>query len=156
MALPSYDIDLRKLVGQLLGSLLKKDKRVAWLTAIAKPLRDLHDQFLSFTTLKAYEVKWNGQTIVLEKLLQDKFGSGITITNNSSSLDSLLIGDGVDVGGNWGDGPDIDSYIGEDYEPALFNFTVNVPGAIVFVESEMEAWINKYKLFGTTYNIVIV
>jgi hypothetical protein len=156
MALPSYDIDFRKLVGQLLGSLLKKSKRIAWLTAALKPVRDLHDEFLAFTNLKAYEAKWNGQTIKLEKLLQDKFGSGITISNNSQNLDEFLIGDGADVGGHWGDGPDVESYIGASYNPALFNFTVNVPGSIVFVQSEMEAWINKYKLFGTTYNIIIV
>lgn len=156
MALPAYNIDFKKLVGQLLGFLLKKTKRIAWLTAVLKPLRNLHDEFVAFTDLKAYEVKWNGQTIKLEKLLQDKFGGGITITNNSQSLDSMAFGDGVDVGGNWGDGPDFDSFIGADYDPALTNFTVNVPGAIVFVQSEMEAWINKYKMFGTTYNIVIV
>lgn len=156
MALSSYDIDFKKLVGQLLGFLLKKTKRIAWLTALLKPLRNLHDEFLVFGELKAYEVKWNGQTIKLEKLLQDKFGGGITITNNSQSLDSLTIGDGEDVGGNWGDGPDFDSYIGEDYDPALTSFTVNVPGAIAFVQSEMEAWINKYKMHGTTYNILIV
>jgi hypothetical protein len=156
MALPSYDIDSRKLVGQLLGFVHKKNKRVAWLTAALKPLKDVHDEFLAFTNLKTYEVKWNGQTVVLQKLLEDKFGSGITITNNSSSLDSLLIGDGVDVGGNFGDGPDVDSYIGESYDPALTNFTVNVPGSLVFVQTEMEAWIRKYKLFGTTFNIVIV
>lgn len=156
MALPSYDIDFRKLVGQLLGFILKKTKRIAWLSAVLKPLRNLHDEFLSFTDLKAYEVKWNGQTIKLEKLLQDKFGGGITITNNSGSIDSLTIGDGVDFGGHWGEAADVDSYIGEDYNPALTSFTVNVPGSIVFVQSEMEAWINKYKMFGTTYNIVIV
>lgn len=156
MALPSYNIDFRKLVGQLLGFLLKKTKRIAWLTAVLKPLRNLHDDFLSFTDLKAYEVKWNGQTISLEKLLQDRFGSGITITNNSEALDSMTIGDGVDFSSHWGDGPDFDSHIGEDYNPALTNFTVNVPGSIVFAQSEMEAWINKYKMFGTTYDIVIV
>lgn len=156
MALPGYDIDFRKLVGQLLGSLLKKSKRIAWLTAGLKPLRNLHDEFLTFSNLKVYEVKWNGQTIKLEKLLQDKFGSGITITNNSQNLDEFIIGDGTDEGSYWGDGPDVESYIGTSYNPALFNFTVNVPGSIVFVQSEMEAWINKYKLFGTTYNIVIV
>lgn len=156
MALPSYNIDFRKMVGQLLGSLLKRSKRIAWLTAALKPLRNLHDEFLSFSNLKLYEVKWNGQTIKLEKLLQDKFGSGITITNNSQNLDEFVIGDGTDEGSYWGDGADVESYIGENYDPALFNFTVNVPGSIVFVQSEMEAWINKYKLFGTTYNIVIV
>lgn len=156
MALPSYDIDFKKLVGQLLGFVLKKTKRVAWLTAVLKPLRNLHDEFIAFSNLKHYEVKWNGQTIKLEKLLQDKFGGGITIINNSENLDSMTFGDGVDGGGYWGDGTDNGDYIGADYNPALTNFTVEVPGAIVFVQSEMEAWITKYKMYGTTYNIVIV
>lgn len=156
MALPSYDIDFKKMVQQLLGTLLRKTKRVAWLTAVLKPLRNLHTEFVSFRNEKAYEVKWNGQTIVLESMLRDKFGSGITIVNNSTALDSLTIGEGVDVGGFIGDGSDFGGYIGENYSPALTNFTVNVPGSITFVQSEMEAWINKYKMFGTTYNIVII
>ena len=156
MPLGNYDINFKKIVQQLLGSLLRKPVRVSWLTALLKPLRSLHDQFLSFTDLKAYEIKWNGQTIVLEKMLQNKFGPGIYILNNASALDSLLIGDGVDTGGSFGDGSDIDSYIGEDYNPPITNFTVCVPAAIIFVQSEMEAWINKYKFIGTTYNIVIV
>lgn len=156
MALPSYDIDFKKMVQQLLGTLLRKTKRVAWLTAVLKPLRNLHTEFVSFRNEKTYEVKWNGQTIVLESLLRDKFGSGITIVNNSTALDSLTIGDGADVGGFVGDGSDYGGYIGESYNPALTNFTVNVPGSITFAQSEMEAWINKYKMFGTTYNIVII
>lgn len=156
MALSSYDIDFRKLVGQMCGALLKKPKRVAWLTAALKPLRNLHTEFLSYAGLKSYEVKWNGQTIVVQQMLRDKFGPGIIITNNTDTLDSLLVGDGADTGGNWGEDPDVDSYIADGYNPAATNFTVQVPGSITFVQSEMEAWINKYKLFGTTYNIVII
>jgi len=156
MGLPSYDIDFEKMVGHLLGFVLKKTKRIAWLTAATKPLRSIHDDFLAYTNLKAYEVKWNGQTIKLEKLLQDKFGPGITVTNNTAALDALTIGDGIDVGRNIGTDLDVDSYIGADYTPDLYNFTVRVPGSISFVQSEMQAWINKYKLFATTYNIIIV
>lgn len=144
------------MVKMLLGVVLQKPIRVSWLAALFKGLRSVHDQFITYTDLKVYEIKFNGQTIKLEKLLQNKFGPGIYIVNNGASLDSFLIGDGVDTGSYIGDGPDVDAWIGEDYNPALTNFTVNVPVAIVFVQDEMKAWINKYKLLGTTYNILIV
>src|SRR5690349_21656679 len=141
MALPGYDINFERMIKLLLPSLLRKPVRVAWLKACFKSLHVIHDKFISFTNAKMDEVKYNGQTFVMEKLLQAKFGPGIYITNNVSSLDGLFIGDGNDVGSFVGDGNDVSSYIDIQYSVVLFNFTVNVPGAIVFVQSEMESYI---------------
>jgi hypothetical protein len=156
MALPGYDIDFKKMVKLLLPALLRKPVRVAWLTASFKGLRAIHDNFLAFTDAKMDEVKYNGQTFIMEKMLEAKFGPGITITNNINSLDGLFVGDGNDVSSFIGSGNDTDTYIDIIYTVDVYNFTVSVPSAIVFVQSEMEAYIRKYKMFGTTFNIVIV
>lgn len=156
MGLSGYDIDFYKMISQLLGKILRRPVRIAWLSACFKGLRSLHDKFLAFTDAKMDEVKYNGQTFIMEKMLQAKFGAGITISNNIESLDNLLWGDGADATSFIGEAADIEGYISEEYDPPIYNFTVSVPAAIVFVQSEMEAWINKYKMFATTYNIVIV
>jgi len=156
MALPSYDIDFRVMVQQLLGTILRKAKRVAWLTAVLKPLRNVHDEFVAFHNNRRYEVKWNGQTIKLEKMLIDIFGAGIYITNNVLELNGAFIGEDNDNSFFIGEGGDNAQYIDVTYSIAGKNFTVNVPASITFEMSEMEAFINKYKLFGTTYEIVII
>ena len=117
MALPGYDIDFYKMISQLLGKLFRKPVRIAWLLACLKGLRAIHDKFLAFTNSKLDEVKYNGQTFVMEKMLQAKFGAGITITNNTGALDNLLWGDGSDVSSYIGDAADIDSFISESYDP---------------------------------------
>jgi hypothetical protein len=156
MPLINYDINFRKTVTMLLGSTHRKRVRVSWLSALLKPLSDLHATFLSFFNTTKDEIKWNGQTIKLEELLQEKFGPGIYITNNSQTANGMFIGTGSDIRAYWGDELDIKNYIANSYLIATHNFTVNVPAAIVFTQSVMEAYINKYKLHGTTYNIVIV
>lgn len=156
MPFPSYDIDFQKMVQRLLGSWDNKPIRVAWLTACFKALRTIHDKFLAFTNEKLEQVKYNGQTFVLEKMLQHYFGAGITITNNIGDLDGMTIGDSPDWSSAVGDGVDYDGAVGEVFIVAQYNFTVNVPSSIIFVQSEMEAYIRRYKLFGTTFNIVVV
>jgi len=47
-------------------------------------------------------------------------------------------------------------FVGASYVTAPTDFTVFVPSAITFTMSEMQALINRYKLMGTTYNIVIL
>jgi hypothetical protein len=156
MALPSYNIDFNTMVKKLLGAWDNKPVRVAWLTALFAGLKNVHSNFLLFTNQKIDEVKYNGQTFVLQKFLENKFGGGITIVNNIGSVDGAFVGDGSDFTSSIGDGSDVDSFIDESYTVFTYDFTVNVPASITFVQSEMEANIRKYKLFGKTFNIVIV
>ena len=156
MPIVNYNIDFRKTVEMLLGNTHRKKIRISWLSALLKPFSNLHFIFLSFFNTTKDEIKWNGQTIKLEKLLQEKFGAGIYITNYSQTSNGFFVGTGSDVKAYWGDELDILNYIGNSYQISSNNFTVNVPVAIVFTQSVMEAYINKYKLHGTTYNIVII
>lgn len=156
MALVNYDIDFNKMITQLLPTVLRKIIRIAWLKAVLKPLRTIHDDLLAYRSAKLYEVKWNGQTIKLQNLLIDKFGAGIYIVNNVVYGDSFFVGaDSTDVAGYIGEGTDFSNTIDTIYIVNGTNFSVYVPSAIVFTMSEMIAYINKYKFYGTTYNIII-
>jgi hypothetical protein len=156
MPFPNYNINFQNMVSMFLGNTHRKPVRISWLTALLKAVSNLHSEFLAYSNTTKNEIKWNGQTIKLEKLLQEKFGAGITITNNSQTADGMFIGTGEDVKAFWGENPDVRNYFASSYTIASTNFTVNVPAAIVFTQSVMEAYINKYKLHGTTYNIVII
>lgn len=155
MALINYDIDFTKMVTQLLPTVLRKPIRTSWIKACLKPLRNLHDAILAFRTARLEEIKWSGQTIKLEQLLIAKFGAGIYITNNINYGDGLFVAaDATDVAAYIGDGTDFSNTIDLAYTIASYNFTVNVPIAITFTMTEMTGYVNKYKMFGTTYNIV--
>lgn len=156
MPLPSYSIDFNNLVKQLLGAFDRRPIRVAWLTAMAAGLKSIHQKWLAFSDAKLDDVKYNGQTFVLEQFLIARFGPGIFITNNNGgTLDGLFVGDGLDFQSTVGDGGDLDSYVDTSYDVTPYDFTVNVPSALVFELSQMEAYIRRYKMFGTTFNIVI-
>ncbi len=155
MALVDYDIDFEKMIKQLLPVTLRRDVRIAWLKALLKTVRNLHDTFLAFRSSIMDDIIWNGQTIKLQNILILKFGAGIYITNNANTLDSFFVGDGADVSAYIGDGTDTSYFIDSSYSVSLYTFTVFVPSSITFTMSEMVGLIDRYKMFGTTYNIVI-
>ncbi len=154
MALINYDIDFKKMVQQLVGYILRKVIRVAWLTACLKVVRNIHDDVVASVTMWLYDVKWNGQTIKLQELLIDKFGEGIYIVNNILEKNGAFVGEGLDNGFYVGENNDNSQHIDVTYSIEGKSFTVYVPVALVFTMSEMVALINKYKMFGTTYEIV--
>jgi hypothetical protein len=155
MPLVSHSFNFAKMITWLLGNLHRRPRRIAWLKACLKPLQSIHAKFIAFTDSKFNEIKYNGQTFVLEQLLRKQFGAGIYIINNSASLGGLTIGDGNDWSSSIGSGFDFGGAIGVSFSVALFDFTIHVPASVVFVQSEMEAVVRKYKMFGTTFNIVI-
>jgi hypothetical protein len=156
MALSSYNIDFKKVVTMLLAGIWRRVRRIAWLTAALKPLANIHERFISIVNAKREEVKWNGQTILLQALLVRKFGGGITIVNHILELNGAFVGEDQDTSFFVGQNNDNEQYIDVTYSIEGYNFTVYVPSSISFVPTQMAAYINKYKMFGTTYNIIIV
>ncbi len=153
MALISHDINFTKLITHLLGNLHRKPKRIAWLVALFKPFDIVHQKFLTYTNEKWEELKYNGQTFVLEQMLTTRFGDGIYIVNNLGEIVSFTIGTGDDFTDSIGTGDDFVGGIDISYSGASFDFTVYVPSSVVFVESQMIAWIKKYN--SNSFNIVI-
>ena len=154
MPLISHSINFEKMITQLLGDLARKPRRIAWLKALYKPFESIHTRFLTFTDAKWEEIKYNEQTFVLQQMLITRFGDGIYIINNLGSVDGNTIGTSTDWTDSIGAGSDFFGGIAASYSAVNYDFTVYVPGAIVFVQSEMEAWIRKYN--ENSFNIVIV
>jgi len=156
MALVNYDIDFSKMITQLLPVALRKTIRIAWLKAALSSVRSIHDDFLTLRNGIINDIIWNGQTIRLQNLLILRFGAGIIITNNNNSPDGSFIGDGTDISSYIGDGSDIQNFVDTIYSVSLYNFTVSVPSSISFTMSDMIALVNKYRMFNTTFNVVII
>ena len=158
MAIKSYNFDFKKLIIWMLPSIYRKPKWVAWIYSLLAKIRAINIEFIAFIANKKDEIKWNGQTIVLEQLLILKYGSGIYITTEvndvypfyvygvNNPLNSLV------YGVNNPENPLV--YPINSYALDQVSFTVNVPAVIPFNLDEMTALINKYRLFGTTFKIV--
>ena len=166
MSLLSFDFDFKKLITMILGSGKRRTIRIAWLTAIHKHLQNIHDDFIAFKTETDDKVKWNGQTIILQAMLREKFGDagvpggnyGIDVINNVSIKDALFVNDHQEVISFIHHTQDsaFFFYDSGDIEVNPFDFTVEVSDLVEFEESDMRRWIDKYIVYGRRYNIVIV
>lgn len=158
MALKSYNFDFKKLITWMLPSFYRKPVWVAWPHALLAKIRAIHIEFVAFIATKKDEIKWNGQTIVLEQLLILKYGSGIYITSEVNDVFPFYVYDVNNVlnpfvyGVNNENNPMVNSV--NSYNLDGVNFIVHVPAIITFNQDEMTALINKYRLFGTTFSIV--
>jgi hypothetical protein len=61
------------LVQRLLPKWWRQPRMLAWLTVCISQVQQLHGAFLSFRTITLYDMRLNGQTIYLEKGLNDRF-----------------------------------------------------------------------------------
>lgn len=151
-----YAINFLRLIGWMLPTFLRRRVMIAWLHAVTKRLRDMHDEFIVWGREKKDEVQWNGQTGVLEQLLVRRFGPGIYIQNNKLDTNGTFMGIPGDAVSYMAVPGDASNYIGLGYNLSSFNFIVYVPSSIPFNRDEMEAVINKYKLYNTIFDIVII
>ena len=78
-----FEVDWKILVTRLLPSYLRKTFWVVWLTSLLKPLVTLFESFQQYRIDRMHEAGTNSQTIILESRLNDDFGGGIRIKNNS-------------------------------------------------------------------------
>jgi len=69
----SYAVNFIVFVQNVIPSLLRQSKVIAYLTALLKPLQTLQDAFVIWQTGIKYDVSITNQVIYLEKLLNDKF-----------------------------------------------------------------------------------
>lgn len=156
-----YNFNFRTLIGWLLPSFMRKTRMIAWLYAVVKVLRDLHATFIAFGGQKFDEIKYNGQTIKLRNLLVSTYGAGITITNNiNTNVDIYLAYEANDPqnehafeAGSSGNGFVFEA---DTIPLGQADFTINIPAAITYDEDELRALVNKYKLYGKTFDIAII
>jgi len=165
-----YEFDWLLALKDLMPILRKDIKTFSYFSV---PFRTLWNSYLGFLSLRCetlYLTAANGQTIKLEKLLNDLFDpidTGILIENIGSNFRSFIIykdGEQPSIGN--------DTYIYQRSEiipPSgtqkyLYNksevevnedFTVLIPSAIypILNIGQIEAVLNKYKFVGTIYKI---
>lgn len=70
---PRYWLDLGALEPQLLPYLLRRPRLLAFARALTQPAAELYATWLRYTIQTRHELSYNGQTLQLERALNDKF-----------------------------------------------------------------------------------
>lgn len=134
---------------------------VSLLSCVLAPVFSIHAAFLAFTVERRRMVGYNGQTICLRHLLNERFDpllSQIYITNHVVAADGVYLAHPQDsVQFYLGVDAESGGYLAVDRElnPEAVNFTVFVPqrlGALL-TDPAIRALIDNYKLHGTRYAI---
>ena len=103
------------------------------------------------------DMKWNGQRIVLERFLQLKFGSGITIENYNLSRKPLI------VGATGSEANPILKTTGTYSNPivgasgsaySFVGFSVKIPSHITYDEAAVRAVVDYYLIGRSSYTII--
>ncbi|SFB79870.1 hypothetical protein SAMN05421780_101531 [Flexibacter flexilis DSM 6793] len=151
-------IDFNKLAQDLLPSILRKSKRLAMLGVMLSPLATMYATWLVFLANAQKQALYNGQTIVLESILNDVFDPmlrRITLNNIANEIEPVffpkneLAGEPV--------------YIDKDTEPmyiGLYADYLNATGLEVIVPIELngnelaiKSQLNRYLIASVKYII---
>ncbi|PKP46818.1 MAG: hypothetical protein CVT94_13470 [Bacteroidetes bacterium HGW-Bacteroidetes-11] len=158
-----FNINFHTLIDDLLPWFLTKPVMLAWLQALLSPVVSLYDSFLSLRDVKLYEARYNGQVAELEYVLNDfYYADGTTsliyIEDNTESGEIYL----YNISEN-----EEETYIynlDETTEPEVFifnsseaagtsDFTIFVPGTLVYDTDYLSSLVRKYKIAGPTFTI---
>ncbi len=153
-----YDIDFSKVCSLLLPPALRKEKIIAFLRCLTWPLQQVRNTIYNIYYPDIIErLKYNGQTIVLEGVLNKKYG--ITSSPLIYIENKILDTDGVYVAMETPASSYIplkgyeEDFIGISYSLDNVNFIIHVPVLVSFVEAVLRALVDTYKLFGTNYTV---
>lgn len=154
-----FNIDYSIASERLLSPDKRTPKMLAWLSALALPLQQKHDEiFTVYMPDVLQRTHWNGQTIVLEAVLDKLLGiTGTYIESNNNPNNVFFIGTKEDPDTSYITIPgEEEDYIGLVNDLNIYDFTVYLP-AVDFNDENIRrttSIVKKYKLYGTTFNIL--
>lgn len=153
-----YSMDINKLIKLLKPSVLQKPRHYAWLKSLLSPLAETHENFKDFRLEFNRKLRYNGQVIVLENLLNNLFNNtdrGILVQTNPSGLSQIyLFNKEENQTPNYiyqkAEGKPIYVFQKDENLQQIWDFEVIVPDGILTLEQErqIKAITNKYKLDG--------
>lgn len=153
-----YSIDFNRLIKLLKPSILQKPRHYAWLKALLFPLVELHEEFKAFRLKFNRELRYNGQIIILENLLNNEFDAenrGIVVRTNPSGLSQVYIFQKEETNApvhiyQKEEGKPIYIFQKEEELARIWDFEVVVPVGILTPEQErqLKSLTIRYKLDG--------
>jgi hypothetical protein len=155
----SYSVDLGRLATWLVPKALRKDRFLVMVKAGVLALYVTYNAFLRYRDAKSYQLRITPQKCYLERLLNDRFDSTdrrIRIVDAVWHLPSFIFQEPeLKPEYEYQEGEAAPRYLYQEGEVGIarLDFVVRVPMAVAFVDAEMRAMLDQYKLFGTKYTI---
>lgn len=160
-----YRYDLSKLVRRLTPPRWRNPFNLHWYETLLSPINYSQDRFVAFKDQALIELSYNGQTMYLEKMLNDRFDPThrriIIQHEEDNSVFWYLEAEGqapnylyteIETGATlthlYNEGENSTGL------PGGIDFRVKAPAELFSKEPQMKAEINKYKLAGKIYDIV--
>jgi hypothetical protein len=158
-----FKIDIAKNVTRLAPPAWRRSFLLAWLEALLKPVATLNQEFITWVAAKRIELTYNGQTIHLERMLNDLYDNTLRRIKIEHSMDTrefdYLISEGQ---------PQDFDYLISEAAPARYDkyqnervvvfidgFRVRFPNALANKESQIIGRVLRYKTAGIKYEILI-
>lgn len=148
-------IDFAKLISQNIPAELNAVKERSWLEALLAPMVTLNAEFVDYRARVLREMQYNGQTIILENMLNDFFdvdSRGIWIETVEAVDSQVYIAQPEENAPTYIGQQEEDElvYIGQQSESyaLAYDFIVHVPDGILTAQEEVQlkALTRKYKL----------
>lgn len=153
----NFSLDIKKQIRRYLPIAFRKETFIDWLTVLMTPVKVLKGEFDQFVTETREDMKWSGQIISLEKLLNERYGGGISIESVSNEIKPFYAFAPGDPKNDFSYAPGDDrnkiSYAPGAYDFSTVDFVVKVPLALVYDAEEMSAVIRANKLYTMKFRI---
>lgn len=156
-------INFKDIALKIVPSYRRKPKMMDFIYSLIKPIDNTNVVFSAFTSDTDYYLKFNGQIIYLEHILNDLYDNisrGIYI-EDLANVDKIYLRNRVEAR------PPFYLYNRAEAQPPKYfknlteytsnnRFIVKVPNTVTYVELEMRAIIDKYKQAGVNYTIEVI
>ena len=158
----NFDLNIYALITDVLPTFLRGAKQLDWLRSLCKPIIDLHtNTFRTFVSDTDERLKWNGQTIYLQQLLVNRYGSGIQIINQNLDARPFYVFGSADNRNpqvfETGDKRNPQANVVNHFDPLAVDFIIQIPAALPFEDhdyDEMAALVKEYKLYSKRFKII--
>ena len=160
-----FNVNLTWVISWLLPTFMRGAALKSMLKSLVTPLQNVHNALDVFRIQKQYELSITSQVIWIEKMLNkiyDPIGEGITI-EDVGYFDQVYLRNKAESPHpkyiyNKSEGEDAKILYNKNEAFYHYRFKVMVPDAIydVSILDSIKANLNKYKMFGTQYQIIIV
>ena len=160
-----FNIDIKKLVFRLLPPFLRGDLNRAWIETLLKPFAVLVVDFNVFRDEKISELSYSGQSIQLERYLNDVFDKPlrrirIKHYSDQPDFDYLLSENGTiedyDYLKSENVAPGFIYLIGENTTTINTDFVVQCPASLSAAVAAIKARVDRYRVAGRRYTVEFI
>lgn len=158
-----FNVNWIRLIAWLLPTELGKTKILRYIIVLIEPIRSNYIAFQEFRKQQLYDLQINGQVIKLERVLNDMFDNvqrRIYITDGATYQPPIFFEEYKNKSVIFFEELNVENPIFYDLSILdniiTFNFFVHVPSDVWLDKTRVRALVNKYKVFGRTFDILLI